>query len=120
VRAHVTPRLRAWKGALRQAAHRGTLRRAQISFAAVWAGESAFMVALGVLAFRSGGVVAVGVVTAARMAPAALSGLTSQHQAHESARRRAEDLPAEPDATARPDHLLTEIQAQAPGSPAAL
>src|SRR5215208_5304640 len=38
----------------------------------MWAGESAFMVALGVLAFRSGGVAAVGVVTAARMAPAAL------------------------------------------------
>ena len=52
-------------------AHSGPLRRAQISFAAMWAGESAFMVALGVLAFRSGGVAAVGVVTAARMAPAA-------------------------------------------------
>ena len=52
-------------------AHSGPLRRAQISFAAMWAGESAFMVALGVLAYRSGGVAAVGVVTAARMAPAA-------------------------------------------------
>jgi hypothetical protein len=48
------------------------LRRAQISFAAMWAGESAFMVALGVVAFRSGGVGAVGVVTGARMACAAL------------------------------------------------
>ena len=38
----------------------------------MWAGESAFMVALGVLAFRDGGVAAVGVVTAARMVPAAL------------------------------------------------
>src|SRR4051794_6458896 len=38
----------------------------------MWAGESAFMVALGVLAFRDGGVAAVGAVTAARMAPAAL------------------------------------------------
>src|SRR5215208_384186 len=38
----------------------------------MWAGESAFMVALGVLAFRSGGVAAVGLVTAARMATAAL------------------------------------------------
>ena len=53
-------------------AHSGPLRRAQISFAAMWAGESAFMVALGVVAFRDGGVAAVGVVTAARMAPAAL------------------------------------------------
>lgn len=46
--------------------------RAQISFAAMWAGECAFMVALGVLAFREGGVGAVGAVTAARMACAAL------------------------------------------------
>ena len=46
--------------------------RAQISFAAMWAGECAFMVALGVVAFREGGVGAVGAVTAARMACAAL------------------------------------------------
>ena len=38
----------------------------------MWAGESAFMVALGVVAFRDGGVAAVGAVTAARMASAAL------------------------------------------------
>ena len=37
----------------------------------MWAGESAFMVGLGVVAFRDGGVAAVGAVTA-RMAPAAL------------------------------------------------
>jgi MFS family permease len=53
-------------------AYRGPLRRAQISFAAMWAGESAFMVALAVVAFRDGGVAAVGAVTAARMAAAAL------------------------------------------------
>jgi MFS family permease len=52
--------------------HSGALRRAQVSFGAMWAGESAFMVALGVLAFRDGGVGAVGLVTAARMVPAAL------------------------------------------------
>ncbi len=51
---------------------RGPLRRAQISFAAMWAGESAFMVSLAVVAFRDGGVAAVGVVTAVRMASAAL------------------------------------------------
>jgi hypothetical protein len=39
--------------------------RAQLSFAAVWAGESAFMVGLAVVAFRDGGVTAVGAVTAA-------------------------------------------------------
>ena len=38
----------------------------------MWAGESAFMVALAVVAFRDGGVAAVGVVTAVRMAAAAL------------------------------------------------
>src|SRR3954452_13329425 len=38
----------------------------------MWAGESAFMVALGVVAFRDGGVAAVGAITAARMALAAL------------------------------------------------
>jgi MFS family permease len=68
----VSPRLRAWAGALGQVAPSGALRRAQTSFGAMWAGESAFMVALGVVAFHDGGVTAVGVVTAARMAPAAL------------------------------------------------
>jgi MFS family permease len=38
----------------------------------MWAGESAFMVALSVVAFRDGGVAAVGAVTATRMASAAL------------------------------------------------
>ena len=37
----------------------------------MWTGESAFMVALAVVAFRDGGVAAVGVVTALRMAAAA-------------------------------------------------
>jgi len=50
----------------------GPLHRAQISFAAMWAGESAFMVSLAVVAYGEGGVTAVGVVTAARMATAAL------------------------------------------------
>jgi hypothetical protein len=72
VAGRFSPRFRAWAGALGQVAHSGPLRRAQMSFAAMWAGESAFMVALGVLAFRDGGVAAVGAVTAARMAPAAL------------------------------------------------
>ena len=70
--ARFSRRFRDWAGALGQVAHSGPLRRAQISFAAMWAGESAFMVALSVVAFREGGVAAVGVVTAARMAPAAL------------------------------------------------
>jgi CRP-like cAMP-binding protein len=49
-----------------------SIRRAQISFGAMWASESAFVVGLVVVAFREGGVVAVGIVTAARMAAAAL------------------------------------------------
>jgi MFS family permease len=70
--ARVSPKFREWVGALGEVAQSATLRRAQISFAAMWAGEAAFMVALGVVAFRDGGVGAVGAVTAARMAPAAL------------------------------------------------
>ena len=50
----------------------GPLHRAQISFAAMWSGESAFMVSLAVMAYDAGGVTAVGLVTAARMATAAL------------------------------------------------
>lgn len=49
-----------------------TLRRAQLSFGLIWAGEGAVMVALGVVAFRHGGAAAVGVVTGVRMVPAAL------------------------------------------------
>jgi hypothetical protein len=47
------------------------LRRAQVSFGAMWAGEWAVMVALGVVAFRAGGAGAVGAVTAVRMVAAA-------------------------------------------------
>ena len=59
-------------GALEDVAHSRPLRKAQFSFAAMWAGESAFMVGLAVVAFDNGGVAAVGAVTAARMALAAL------------------------------------------------
>jgi NAD(P)-dependent dehydrogenase (short-subunit alcohol dehydrogenase family) len=66
------PRIRDWGGALGEVAHSEPLRRAQVSFGARWASESAFMVGLGAVAFRDGGVVAVGVVTGARMAAAAV------------------------------------------------
>ena len=66
------PTIRDWGGALGEVAHSEPLRRAQVSFGAMWASESAFMVGLGVVAFRDGGVVAVGVVTGARMAAAAV------------------------------------------------
>jgi CRP-like cAMP-binding protein len=49
-----------------------SIRRAQLSFGAMWASESAFVVGLAIVAFRDGGVAAVGIVTGARMAAAAL------------------------------------------------
>jgi CRP-like cAMP-binding protein len=66
------PRLSSWTRALEEVAQSTSIRRAQLSFGAMWASESAFMVGLGVLAFRAGGVVAVGIVTGARMAAAAV------------------------------------------------
>ena len=45
---------------------------AQLSFGAMWAGEWAAMVAVGVVAFRDGGAAAVGAVALVRMLPAAL------------------------------------------------
>ncbi len=50
------------------------LRRAQLSFGAAWAAEWAFTVVIGVVAFREGGAVAVGLVALLRLAPAALVG----------------------------------------------
>ena len=49
-----------------------SLLRAQLAFGASWTAEWAFMVALGVIAFRDGGASAVGVVAFARMAPSFL------------------------------------------------
>src|SRR4051812_12778581 len=51
---------------------RSPLFRAQVSFALMWTSESAFVVSLAVVTFRAGGVAAVGIVTALRMATAAL------------------------------------------------
>src|ERR671932_1434827 len=65
-------RIRDWATALGEVARSGPLRRAQASFGAMWASETAFMVGLAVVAFRDRGVVAVGLVTGARMAAAAL------------------------------------------------
>src|SRR5215217_2892296 len=48
------------------------LLRAQLAFGASWTAEWAFMVALGVIAFRDGGATAVGVVAFAHMAPSFL------------------------------------------------
>jgi CRP-like cAMP-binding protein/predicted MFS family arabinose efflux permease len=66
------PRIRNRMRALGEVAPSDSMRRAQLSFGAIWASESAFVVGLAIVAFRDGGVVAVGIVTGARMAAAAL------------------------------------------------
>jgi CRP-like cAMP-binding protein len=65
-------RIRSRTRSLGEVAPSDSIRRAQLSFGAMWASESAFVVGLAVVAFRDGGVVAVGIVTGARMAAAAL------------------------------------------------
>ncbi len=72
MRRHLRPRIRVWTSSAGDAAPNVSIRRVQLSFGAIWASESAFVVGLAVLAFREGGVGAVGIVTAARMAAAAL------------------------------------------------
>lgn len=49
-----------------------SLLRAQLAFGAVWTGEWAFTVALSVVAYRDGGVEAVGLVAFVRIAPSAV------------------------------------------------
>src|ERR687890_224592 len=68
LREFAMARIRNWAGALGEVAQSGPLRRAQASFGVMWASESAFMVGLAVVAFRDGGVVAVGLVTGVRIA----------------------------------------------------
>src|SRR5919204_3709521 len=69
---HLSPRIRVGTRSLEEVTPSESIRRAQLSFGAMWASESAFAVGLAVVAFRDGGVVAVGIVTGARMAAAAL------------------------------------------------
>ena len=68
----LSPRLRNRTRSREGGAPSDSIRRAQLSFGAVWASESAFVVGLAVVAFREGGVAAVGIVTGGRMAAAAL------------------------------------------------
>src|SRR5215208_7103443 len=58
--------------AFSETARNPSLLRAQLAFGAAWTAEWAFMVAIGVVAFRDGGAAAVGVVAFVRMAPSAL------------------------------------------------
>jgi MFS family permease len=68
----IRERLRASARAFSTNARNPNLRRAQLSFGAAIASEWAVLVAIGVVAFRDGGAVAVGIVAFTRMAPAAL------------------------------------------------
>ncbi|MGH7746232.1 MAG: MFS transporter, partial [Candidatus Dormibacteria bacterium] len=60
--------------ALSATAGNRSLSRAQLSFGAAWTAEWTFVVALGVVAFRGGGVATVGLIAFLRMAPPALLG----------------------------------------------
>jgi Na+/melibiose symporter-like transporter len=65
-------RLRASGEAFGTNLHSPGLRRAQLAFGAMWAGEWAATVTISVIAYRDGGAAAVGLVAIARMLPAAL------------------------------------------------
>ena len=65
-------RLKAAGAAFASNAVNGSLRRAQLSFLSAWTAEWAFTVALGIVAYRDGGVTAVGLVGLLRMAPSAV------------------------------------------------
>jgi MFS family permease len=68
----VGQRLRESAEAVAAVSRAPALRRVLLAFGLAWTSEWAFMVALGVVAFRNGGATAVGVVAFVRMAPAAL------------------------------------------------
>jgi hypothetical protein len=68
----LSPRIRNRTRSFEVVAQLASSRRAQLSFGAMWTSESAFVVGLAVVAFRDGGIAAVGIVTGARMAAAAL------------------------------------------------
>jgi MFS family permease len=76
IESEVSVSPRSWRGAFTRAfsvtGRSPNLLRAQLSFGASFAGEWAFTVALGVVAFEHGGATAVGLVAFVRTAPAAL------------------------------------------------
>ena len=65
-------RLAAAAGAFANNARNPSVRRAQLAFLGAWTAESAFTVALGIVAYRDGGATAVGLVGLLRMVPAAV------------------------------------------------
>lgn len=64
-------RLAAAAGAFASKARNPSVRRAQLAFLGAWTAESAFTVALGIVAYRDGGATAVGLVGLLRMVPSA-------------------------------------------------
>lgn len=70
--AGATSRLAEAAAAFTSNARNPNLRRAQLSFLGAWTAEWAFTVALGIVAYRDGGAVAVGLVGLLRMLPSAL------------------------------------------------
>jgi predicted MFS family arabinose efflux permease len=66
------PRLTTAYRALRDIIVRPSLRRALLAYALACAGDAAFTVTIGVVAFREGGAAAVGLVALLRMLPSAL------------------------------------------------
>jgi MFS family permease len=70
--AQMRQRLEESARAFSATARNPSLLRAQLAFGAAWMAEWAFMVAIGVVAFRDGGATAVGVVAFVRMAPSVL------------------------------------------------
>ena len=65
-------RLAAAAGAFANNARNPSVRRAQLAFLGAWTAESAFTVALGIVAYRDGGATAVGLVALLRMVPASV------------------------------------------------
>ena len=65
-------RLKAAAAAFASNAVNSNLRRAQLSFLGAWTAEWAFTVALGIVAYRDGGAIAVGLVGLLRMVPSAI------------------------------------------------
>jgi predicted MFS family arabinose efflux permease len=79
-------RLTATARALKEVVARPELRRAEVAFALACTSETAFTLALGIIAFREGGAGAVGLVALLRMVPSAL-GSTVLTPFADSARR---------------------------------
>ena len=81
-------RLKAAAAAFASNAVNSNLRRAQLSYLGAWTAEWAFTVALGIVAYRAGGAIAVGLVGLLRMVPAALVALLGSPLADRGRRER--------------------------------